>query len=49
VLFLTFKTDDKTTSFVMLETAQALTSRTKEAEVIATLAKKGGLRVIADS
>jgi hypothetical protein len=32
------KLDDKTASFAMLETAQILTNRTEEAEVIVTLA-----------
>jgi predicted sugar kinase len=42
---LTFKTDDKTASFVMLETAQILTNRTEEAEIIVTLAQNGGLQI----
>jgi predicted sugar kinase len=42
---LTFKSNDKTTSFVMLETAQILTNRTEEAEVIVTLAENGGLQI----
>jgi predicted sugar kinase len=42
---LTFHTDSKTASFVMLETAQILTSRTEEAEVIVTFAENGGLQI----
>jgi predicted sugar kinase len=42
---LTFKTDDKTASFVMLEAAQILTNRTEEAEVIVTFAENGGLQI----
>jgi predicted sugar kinase len=42
---LTFKTDDKTASFVMLETAQILTNRTEEAEIIVTFAENGGLQI----
>jgi hypothetical protein len=40
---LTFKINDKTTSFLMLETAQILTNRVEEAEIIVTLAQNGGL------
>jgi predicted sugar kinase len=42
---LVFKTDDKTASFLMLETAQILTNRTEEAEIIVTLATNGGLQI----
>jgi hypothetical protein len=42
---LTFKTDDKTASFAVLENAQILTTRTEEAEVIATFAGNGGLQI----
>jgi predicted sugar kinase len=42
---LVFKTDDKTASFLMLETAQILTNRTEEAEIIVTLAQNGGLQI----
>jgi predicted sugar kinase len=42
---ITFKTDDKTASFVMLETAQILTNQTEEAEVIVTFAENGGLQI----
>jgi predicted sugar kinase len=42
---ITFKTGDKTASFLMLETAQILTNRTEEAEVIVTLAQNGGLQI----
>jgi hypothetical protein len=42
---ITFKTGDKTASFVMMETAQILTNRIKEAEVIVTLAENGGLQI----
>ncbi|MDR2434214.1 MAG: hypothetical protein LBD47_06575 [Treponema sp.] len=42
---LTFKTDDKTASFVMLETTQILTNRAEEAEVIVTFAVNGGLQI----
>jgi hypothetical protein len=42
---ITFKTGDKTASFVMLETAQILTNRTEEAEIIVTLAPNGGLQI----
>jgi predicted sugar kinase len=41
----TFKTADKTASFVMLENAQILTNRTAEAEIIVTLAENGGLQI----
>jgi predicted sugar kinase len=41
----TFKTNDKTASFVMVETAQILTNRTEEAEIIVTLAQNGGLQI----
>jgi predicted sugar kinase len=40
-----FTAKDKTASFVMLETAQILTNRTEEAEVIVTLAQNGGLQI----
>ncbi|MDR0759329.1 MAG: hypothetical protein LBF74_04380 [Treponema sp.] len=42
---LTFKTGNKTASFVMLETAQILTNRTEDAEVIVTFAENGGLQI----
>ena len=42
---ITFKTGDKTASFLMLENAQILTNRTEEAEVIVTLARNGGLQI----
>jgi predicted sugar kinase len=42
---LTFKTGDKTASFIMVETAQILTNRTEEAEIIVTLAQNGGLQI----
>jgi predicted sugar kinase len=42
---LTFKTGNKTASFVMLEAAQILTNRTEEAEVIVTFAENGGLQI----
>jgi hypothetical protein len=42
---LVFKTDDKTASFLMLATAQILTNRTEEAEIIVTLAQNGGLQI----
>jgi predicted sugar kinase len=41
----TFKANDKSASFVMLENAQILTNRTEEAEVIVTLATNGGLQI----
>jgi transcriptional regulator len=41
----TFTTNDKTTSFVMLENAQILTNRTEEADIIVTLAENGGLQI----
>jgi hypothetical protein len=42
---ITFKTGDKTASFVILETAQILTNRTEEAGIIVTLAENGGLQI----
>jgi hypothetical protein len=42
---ITFKADDKTASFTMLETAQVLTNRTAEAEIIVTIAQNGGLQI----
>jgi hypothetical protein len=42
---ITFKTGDKAASFLMLETAQILTNRTGEAEIIVTLAQNGGLQI----
>jgi hypothetical protein len=42
---LTFASNNKTVSFVMLETAQILTNRTEEAGVIVTLATNGGLQI----
>jgi predicted sugar kinase len=42
---ITFKAGDKTASFLMLETAQILTNRTEEAEIIVTLAQNGGLQI----
>jgi hypothetical protein len=42
---ITFKTGDKTASFAMLETAQILTNRTEDAEIIVTLAENGGLQI----
>jgi predicted sugar kinase len=41
----TFRTKDKTASFVMLENAQILTNRTEEAEIIVTFAENGGLQI----
>jgi predicted sugar kinase len=41
----TFKAGDKTASFVILETAQILTNRTEEAEVIVTFAENDGLQI----
>jgi hypothetical protein len=41
----TFKSNDKTASFVMLENAQILTNRTEEADIIVTLAGNGGLQI----
>jgi hypothetical protein len=42
---ITFKTGDKTASFVMMETAQILSNRIEEAEVIVTFAENGGLQI----
>jgi hypothetical protein len=42
---ITFRAGDKTASFVMLETAQVLTNRTEDAEVIVTFAENGGLQI----
>jgi predicted sugar kinase len=42
---LSFTTDGKTASFVMLENAQILTNRTEEADIIVTLATNGGLQI----
>jgi hypothetical protein len=41
----TFKTDDKTASFVMLEAAQILTGDTGDTQVITTFAENGGLQI----
>jgi hypothetical protein len=35
----------KTATFVMIETAQILTNRTEDAEIIVTLAENGGLQI----
>jgi translation elongation factor P/translation initiation factor 5A len=40
-----FTAGETTAAFELLETAQILTNRTEEAEVIVTLAKNGGLQV----
>jgi hypothetical protein len=42
---ITFKTNDKSASFLMLETAQILTNRTEEADIIVTFAQNGGLQI----
>jgi predicted sugar kinase len=42
---ITFTTGDKAASFLMLESAQILTNRTEEAEIIVTLAQNGGLQI----
>jgi hypothetical protein len=42
---ITFKTNDTSASFVMLETAQILTNRTEEADIIVTFAQNGGLQI----
>jgi hypothetical protein len=42
---LTFTSNDKTASFAMLETAQILTNRTEEAEIIVPFAENGGLQI----
>jgi predicted sugar kinase len=41
----TFTTNNKSASFVMLENAQILTNRTEEADIIVTLAENGGLQI----
>jgi hypothetical protein len=43
---ITFKTADKTASFVLLENAQVLTNRTDEAFVVVTFAENGGLQIM---
>jgi hypothetical protein len=42
---ITFKTADKTASFVLLENAQVLTNRTDEAFIVVTFAENGGLQI----
>jgi hypothetical protein len=42
---LTFTSNDKTASFVMLETAQILTNKTGDAGIIVTFAENGGLQI----
>ncbi|MDR0371240.1 MAG: hypothetical protein LBH80_05240 [Prevotellaceae bacterium] len=42
---ITFKADNKTASFAMLEAAQILTNRTEDLEVIVTFAVNGGLQI----
>jgi predicted sugar kinase len=42
---LTFTSNDKTASFVILETAQILTNKTGDAEIIVTFAENGGLQI----
>jgi predicted sugar kinase len=41
----TFTTNDKTASFVMLENAQILTNRMEKADIIVTFAENGGLQI----
>jgi hypothetical protein len=40
-----FSAGETTAAFEVLETAQILTNRTEEAEVIVTFAENGGLRI----
>jgi translation elongation factor P/translation initiation factor 5A len=40
-----FTTGETTAAFELLETAQILTNRTEEAEIIVTLAQNGGLQI----
>jgi hypothetical protein len=42
---LTFKTGNKTASFVMLEASKIMTNLTEDAEVIVTFAENGGLQI----
>jgi plastocyanin len=42
---ITFKTNDKTASFVILENAQIITNRTEEADVLVTFAGNGGVQI----
>jgi hypothetical protein len=42
---ITFKTSNKTASFVMLENAQIITNRTEGADVLVTFAGNGGLQI----
>ncbi|MDR1142660.1 MAG: hypothetical protein LBK77_00385 [Spirochaetaceae bacterium] len=41
----TFKTGNNSASSLMLETAQILTNRTEETDIIVTLAQNGGLQI----
>jgi plastocyanin len=41
----TFKTNDKTASFVMLENAQIMANGADDAHVITTFAENGGLQI----
>ena len=42
---ITFRGNGKTASFVILENAQIITSKTAEAEVVTTFAENGGLQI----
>jgi hypothetical protein len=43
---ITFKTEEKTASFVLLENAQVLTNRTDEGFIVVTFAENGGLQAV---
>jgi ribosomal protein L6P/L9E len=43
---ITFKTEEKTASFVLLENAQVLTNRTDEEFIVVTFAENGGLQAV---
>jgi hypothetical protein len=42
---ITFKTEGKTASFVLLENAQVLTNRTDEGFIVVSFAENGGLQI----
>ena len=42
---ITFKGNDKTASFVILENTQIIANRTEEGEIVSTFAENGGLQI----
>ncbi|MDR1904516.1 MAG: hypothetical protein LBQ88_19810 [Treponema sp.] len=43
---ITFKTEDKSASFVLLENSQVFTNRTDEGVIVVSFVESGGLQVI---